>query len=214
MILDGFKFSINFFKDNFNRLVFILIAPWFIYIIFNFFLSSAVINEDSMKELFLLIPIIISQAWTQCLVIIAITDKDKNRTIPDLYIYTLYKLPIVILWSLFVMLAVAVGILLFIIPGIYIACRYSVLVVELLLSNQNSTEAAKSAFSLTENKVLQIFIYFLAIIPIFMAISILTISLGNSVIIASILDIAMVAFSTTYTYYLYLQLVEDSDYGT
>ena len=112
------------------------------------------------------------------------------------------------------MLAVAVGILLFIIPGIYIACRYSVLIVELLLSNQKSTEAARSAFTLTENKVLQIFIYFLAIIPIFMSISILTISAGNSVIIASILDIAMVAFSTTYTYYLYLQLVEDSDYGT
>ena len=214
MILDGFKFSINFFKDNVRRLSFILLAPWLIYIIFNFFLSSADINEDSMKELFLLIPIIISQAWTQCLVIIAIADKDKNRTIPDLYIYTLYKLPIVIVWSLFVMLAVAVGILLFIIPGIYIACRYSVLIVEILLSNQNSTEAARSAFTLTENKVLQIFIYFLAIIPIFMSISILTISLGNSIIITSILDIAMVAFSTTYTYYLYLQLVEDSDYGT
>ena len=214
MILDGFKFSINFFKDNVRRLSFILLAPWLIYIIFNFILSSAEINEDSMKELFLLIPIIISQAWTQCLIIIAIADKDKNRNIPDLYIYTLYKLPIVILWSLFVMLAVAVGILLFIIPGIYIACRYSVLIVELLLSNQNSTEAARSAFALTENKVLQIFIYFLAIIPIFMSISILTISAGNSVIIASILDIAMVAFSTTYTYYLYLQLVEDSDHGT
>ena len=214
MILDGFKFSINFFKDNVRRLSLILLAPWLIYIIFNFFLSSAEINEDSMKELFLLIPIIISQAWTQCLIIIAIADKDKTRTTPDLYIYTLYKLPIVILWSLFVMLAVAVGILLFIIPGIYIACRYSVLIVEILLSNQNSTEAARSAFTLTENKVLQIFIYFLAIIPIFMSISILTISAGNSVIIASILDIAMVAFSTTYTYYLYLQLVEDSDYGT
>ena len=214
MILDGFKFSINFFKDNVRRLSFILLAPWLIYIIFNFFLSSAEINEDSMKELFLLIPIIISQVWTQCLIIIAIADKDKNRTIPDLYIYTLYKLPIVILWSLFVMLAVALGILLFIIPGIYIACRYSVLIVELLLSTQNSTDAARSAFTLTENKVLQIFIYFLAIIPIFMSISILTISLGNSVIIASILDIAMVAFSTTYTYYLYQQLVEDSQYGT
>jgi len=214
MILDGFKFSINFFKDNVRRLSFILLAPWLIYIIFNFILSSAEINEDSMKELFLLIPIIISQVWTQCLIIIAIADKDKKRNIPDLYIYTLYKLPIVILWSLFVMLAVAVGILLFIIPGIYIACRYSVLIVELLLSNQNSTEAARNAFTLTENKVLQIFIYFLAIIPIFMSISILTISLGNSIIIASILDIAMVAFSTTYTYYLYLQLVEDSDYGT
>ena len=214
MILDGFKFSINFFKDNFSKLIFILLAPWFIYITFNFFLSSASISQDSLEELFLLIPIIISQAWTQCLVIIAIADKDKKRTIPDLYIYTLYKLPIVILWSLFVMLAVGVGILLFIIPGIYIACRYSVLIVELLLSNQNSTEAARSAFALTENKVLQIFIYFLAIIPIFMSISILAISLGNSVIIASILDIAMVAFSTTYTYYLYLQLVEDSDYGT
>ena len=214
MILDGFKFSINFFKDNVRRLSLILLAPWLIYIIFNFILSSAEINEDSMKELFLLIPIIISQVWTQCLIIIAIADKDKKRNIPDLYIYTLYKLPIVILWSLFVMLAVAVGILLFIIPGIYIACRYSVLIVELLLSNQNSTEAARNAFTLTENKVLQIFIYFLAIIPIFMSISILTISLGNSIIIASILDIAMVAFSTTYTYYLYLQLVEDSDYGT
>ena len=64
MILDGFKFSINFFKDNFNKLVFILITPWLIYIICNFFLSSAVINEDSMEELFLLIPIIISQALT------------------------------------------------------------------------------------------------------------------------------------------------------
>ena len=62
MILDGFKFSINFFKDNVRRLSFILLAPWLIYIIFNFFLSSAEINEDSMKELFLLIPIIISQA--------------------------------------------------------------------------------------------------------------------------------------------------------
>ena len=214
MILDGFKFSINFFKDNFSKLIFILLAPWVIYITINFFLSSASISQDSLEELFLLIPMIISQAWAQCLVIISIADKDKNRTIPDLYIYTLYKLPIVVLWSLFVMLAVALGILLFIIPGIYIACRYSVLVVELLLFNQSSTEAAKRAFSLTENKVLQIFIYFLAIIPIFMSISILTISLGNSVIIASILDIAMVAFSTTYTYYLYLQLVEDSDYGT
>ena len=77
-----------FYKDGAQREVFIKYAG-----IISTVFSSAEINENSMKELFLLIPIIISQAWTQCLVIITIADKDKNRTIPDLYIYTLYCSP-------------------------------------------------------------------------------------------------------------------------
>ena len=75
MILDGFKFSINFFKDNVRRLSLILLAPWLIYIIFNFFLSSAEINEDSMKELFLLIPTATA----------SITNKLHKMTIGNLY---------------------------------------------------------------------------------------------------------------------------------
>ena len=97
-----------------------------------------------------------------------IHNQAADRSISDIAIFTLYKLPLIIFWGLLVVLSVAL-ILLLIIPGIYIALRYSFYTFEILLSQKKSSESIKYTFAMTNGKTIQIFFYFLP--PLFMAIS-------------------------------------------
>ena len=95
------------------------------------------------------------------MLIFSIHNQDENKSISDISIYTLYKLPLILLWGLFVALLVALGLLLLIIPGIYIALRYSFYTFEILLSHKKSSESFKDTFAMTNGKTIQIFLYFL-----------------------------------------------------
>ena len=210
MILEGFKFSINFLKDNFKKLIIILSIP----IILELMLNSFSATDEGFTAVYLVTTLgLFIQTWAQCMLIIFIAEKESTRSISDLSIYTLYKLPIVIIWSLFVGLAVTLGIFLLILPGIYIGLRYFFYVFEILLSSSKSVEAMKDTFVMTDGKVMQIFLYLAPLIFTAILLSISIYSLTDFFIIGILYNYLLIIFSALYSFYLYTH-IKSSTNGT
>ena len=210
MILEGFKFSINFLKDNFRKLITILSIP----IILELMLNSFSATDEGFTAVYLVTTLgLFIQTWAQCMLIIFIAEKESTRSISDLSIYTLYKLPIVIIWSLFVGLAVTLGIFLLILPGIYIGLRYFFYVFEILLSSSKSVEAMKDTFAMTDGKVMQIFLYLVPLIFTAILLSISIYSLTDFFIIGILYNYLLIVFSALYSFYLYTH-IKSSTNGT
>jgi hypothetical protein len=153
------------------------------------------------------------QTWAQCMLIVFIAEKESTRSLSDLSIYTLYKLPIVIIWSLFVGLAVTLGFFLLILPGIYIGLRYFFYVFEILLSSSKSGQAMKDTFAMTDGKVMQIFLYLLPLMFIAILLSLSIYSLTDFFIIGILYNYLLIIFSALYSYYLYTR-IKSSTNGT
>ena len=100
MILEGFKFSINFLKDNFRILITILTIPIILELMLNSFNSFSE-TDEGFNAVYLVTTLgLFIQTWAQCMLIVFIAEKESTRSLSDLSIYTLYKLPIVIILSL------------------------------------------------------------------------------------------------------------------
>ena len=210
MILEGFKFSINFLKDNFRKLITILSIP----IILEIMLNSFSATDEGFTAVYLVTTLgLFIQTWAQCMLIIFIAEKESTRSISDLSIYTLYKLPIVIIWSLFIGLAVTLGIFLLILPGIYIGLRYFFYVFEILLSSSKSGQAMKDTFAMTDGKVMQIFLYLVPLIFTAILLSISIYSLTDFFIIGILYNYILILFSALYSFYLYTH-IKSSTNGT
>ena len=213
MILDGFKFSINFLKDNFRKLITIISIPIILEVLLNSFNTFLETDEGFTAVYLVIILGLFIQTWAQCMLIVFIAEKVSTKSLLDLSIYTLYKLPIIIMWSLFVGLAVTLGIFLLILPGIYIGLRYFFYVFEILLSSSKSAEAMKDTFAMTDGKVMKIFLYLLPIIMIAILLSIFIYSLTDFFIIGILYNYSLIIFSALYSYYLYTH-IKSSTNGT
>ena len=203
MILDGFKFSISFLKDNFSKLLLIVSLPFILELLINSISALYLTNVSSYTGFIFGLLTLLIQTWAQCMLIFYIHNQAANRSISDVSIYTLYKLPLIILWGLFVALMVALGLLLLIIPGIYIALRYSFYTFEILLSQKKSSESFKDTFAMTNGKTIQIFLYFLPPLLIAILITVMIFSYVEIMIISLLYNYVLIIFFTTYTYYLY-----------
>ncbi|MDA9660858.1 hypothetical protein N9T78_01050 [Gammaproteobacteria bacterium] len=213
MILEGFKFSINFLKDNFRKLITILSIPIILELMLNSFNSFSE-TDEGFTTLYLVTTLgLFVQTWAQCMLIVLIAEKESTRSFSDLSIYTLYKLPIVIIWSLFVGLAVTLGFFLLILPGIYIGLRYFFYVFEILLSSSKSGQAMKDTFAMTDGKVMQIFLYLLPLMFIAILLSLSIYSLTDFFIIGILYNYLLIIFSALYSYYLYTR-IKSSTNGT
>ena len=210
MILEGFKFSISFLKDNFSKLLLIASLPFILELIITS-ISVNYITDESSAE-FVSFPIIlIIQTWAQCTIIFYIHNQQTSRSISDLYIYTLYKLPFIVLWGIFVALVVALGLLLIIIPGIYIALRYVFYIFEILLSQKKGSESMQDTFAMTKSKTVQIFFYFLPPMIIAILLTVMIFSFVEVMVISVLYTYLLIVFFTIYTYYLYDRLKGDAN---
>jgi len=147
------------------------------------------------------------------MLIVFLAEKESTRSLSDLSIYTLYKLPIVIIWSLFVGLAITLGFLLLILPGIFIGLRYFFYVFEILLSSSKSGQAMKDTFAMTDGKVMQIFLYLLPLMFSAILLSIAIYSLTDFFIIGILYNYLLIIFSALYSYCLYTH-IKSSTNGT
>ena len=213
MILEGFKFSINFLKDNLRKLITILSIPIILELMLNSFNSFSETDEGFTAVYLVTTLGLFVQTWAQCMLIVLIAEKESSRSFLDLSIYTLYKLPIVIIWSLFVGLAVTLGIFLLILPGIYIGLRYFFYIFEILLSSSKSGEAMKDTFAMTEGKVMQVFLYLLPLVFIAILLSLSIYSLTDFFIIGILYNYLLIIFSALYSFYLYTH-IKSSTNGT
>ena len=209
MILDGFKFSISFLKDNFIKLLLIVSLPFILELVINLISAFYPTNASSFTGFISGLLTLLIQTWAQCMLIFYIHHQAADRSISDIAIYTLYKLPLIILWGLFVTLLVALGLLLLIIPGIYIALRYSFYTFEILLSQKKSSESFKDTFAMTNGKTIQIFLYFLPPLFIAILITVMIFSYIEIMIISLLFNYVLIIFFTIYTYYLYNLMKSD-----
>ena len=210
MILEGFKFSISFLKDNFSKLLLIVSLPFSLELIITS-VSVNYMTDESSAEFVSFPLILIIQTWAQCTIIFYIHNQQTSRSISDLYIYTLYKLPFIVLWGMFVALAVALGLLLIIIPGIYIALRYAFYMFEILLSQKKGSESMKDTFAMTNSKTVQIFFYFLPPMIIAILLTVMIFSFLEVMVISVLYTYLLIVFFTIYTYYLYDRLKGDAN---
>ena len=203
MILDGFKFSISFLKDNLIKLLLIVSLPFILELLINFISAFYLNNASSFTGSISGLLTLLIQTWAQCMLIFYIHNQATNRSLSDISIYTLYKLPLIILWGLFVALLVALGLLLLIIPGIYIALRYSFYTFEILLSQKKSSDSFKDTFAMTNGKTIQIFLYFLPPLFIVILITMIMFSFVEIMILSALYNYLLIIFFTIYSYYLY-----------
>ena len=213
MILEGFKFSINFLKDNLRKLITILSIPIILELMLNSFNSLSETDEGFNSAYLVTTLGLFIQTWAQCMLIVFIAERESTRSLSDLSIYTLYKLPIVIMWSIFVGLAVTLGTFLLILPGIYIGLRYFFYIFEILLSSSKSGEAMKDTFAMTDGKVMQIILYLLPLIIIAILLSISLYFLTDFFIIGILYNYLLIMFSALYSFYLYTH-IKSSTNGT
>jgi len=205
MILEGFNFSINFLKDNYVKIISLLSFPFILELALNIVLSSYIIEEESLVATLTFLGLII-QTWVQCILILFLVKTESSKSNSDIYIYTFYKLPLIILWGLLIGIVITLGFLLLIIPGIYIYLRYAFYIFDLLLSSKKSVEALRDSFSMTQGKVFEIFIYLLPLFFVIILFAILVFSITDLLIVELLFSYILITISFTYTYYLYNQI--------
>ena len=74
MILEGFKFSINFLKDNFKKLVTIVTIPIVFELILNSFNSISEIAGNSITFYIVATAGLFIQTWAQCMLCLLYTS--------------------------------------------------------------------------------------------------------------------------------------------
>ena len=210
MILDGFKFSINFFTQNYIKLLSILLLPLMLEFMLSISISSLAFSDESIAEGLRSASSVIIQTWVQCIIVLCLVNRQSPRAVSDLYIYSLYKLPIVILITLILGIATVLGLILFIIPGIYLAIRFVFFIFEILLSSKKNSEALQNAFQMTEGRVFEIFIYLLPLTILFLIFAILIFSFTDLLIIELLFSYLWITFSFIYIFYFYDQIKTDN----
>ncbi len=170
MILEGFKFTNSLFLDNFTKF-FIVIFP--IYVIqflvylafgsvpgneFGTSSSSTNIAQQSLSNLLTL--------YSYALAILLIDDifKEKSRSVSNYFYQALYFFPKIIGIGLITGILVVFGLLLFILPGLYISARLMFAPYIGLMENRPILDSVKKAYEITEGKGWKLIGYVVAVI--------------------------------------------------
>ena len=170
MILEGFKFTNSLFLDNFTKF-FIVIFP--IYVIqflvylafgsvpgneFGTSSSSTNIAQQSLSNLLTL--------YSYALAILLIDDifKEKSRSVSNYFYQAFYFFPKIIGIGLITGILVVFGLLLFILPGLYISARLMFAPYIGLMENRPILDSVKKAYEITEGKGWKLIGYVVAVI--------------------------------------------------
>ena len=170
MILEGFKFTNSLFLDNFTKF-FIVIFP--IYVIqflvylafgsvpgneFGTSPSSTNIAQQFLSNLLTL--------YSYALAILLIDDifKEKSRSVSNYFYQALYFFPKIIGIGLITGILVVFGLLLFILPGLYISARLMFAPYIGLMENRPILDSVKKAYEITEGKGWKLIGYIVAVI--------------------------------------------------
>ena len=211
MILEGFKFTNNLFLDNFTKF-FIVVFP--IYVIqflvylafgsvpgneFGTSPSSTNIAQQFLSNLLTL--------YSYALAILLIDDifKEKSRSVSNYFYQALYFFPKIIGIGLITGILVVFGLLLFILPGLYIYARLMFAPYIGLMENRPILDSVKKAYEITEGKGWKLIGYIVAVIfPII--IILITILTGFAVLLISVNINAYIAIAYLFSFLSFIYL--------
>ncbi len=170
MILEGFKFTNSLFLDNFTKF-FIVIFPiyviqFLVYLAFgsvpgNEFGTSPSSTNFAQQFLSNLLTF-----YSYALAILLIDDifKEKSRSVSNYFYQALYFFPKIIGIGLITGILVVFGLLLFILPGLYISARLMFAPYIGLMENRPILDSVKKAYEITEGKGWKLIGYVVAVI--------------------------------------------------
>lgn len=170
MILEGFKFTNSLFLDNFTKF-FIVIFPiyviqFLVYLAFgsvpgNEFGTSSSFTNFTQQILANLLTL-----YSYALAILLIDDifKEKSRSVSNYFYQALYFFPKIIGIGLITGILVVFGLLLFILPGLYISARLMFAPYIGLMENRPILDSVKKAYEITEGKGWKLIGYVVAVI--------------------------------------------------
>ena len=211
MILEGFKFTNSLFLDNFTKF-FIVVFP--IYVIqflvylafgsvpgneFGTSPSSTNIAQQFLSNLLTL--------YSYALAILLIDDifKEKSRSVSNYFYQALYFFPKIIGIGLITGILVVFGLLLFILPGLYISARLMFAPYIGLMENRPILDSVKKAYEITEGKGWKLIGYIVAVIfPII--IILITILTGFAVLLIPVNINAYIAIAYLFSFLSFIYL--------
>ena len=170
MILEGFKFTNSLFLDNFTKF-FIVVFPvyvmqFLVYLAFgsvpgNEFGTSSSFTNFTQQILANLLTL-----YSYALAILLIDDifKEKSRSVSNYFYQALYFFPKIIGIGLITGILVVFGLLLFILPGLYISARLMFAPYIGLMENRPILDSVKKAYEITEGKGWKLIGYVVAVI--------------------------------------------------
>ena len=227
MILEGFKFTNSLFLDNFTKF-FIVIFP--IYVIqflvylafgsvpgneFGTSPSSTNIAQQFLSNLLTL--------YSYALAILLIDDifKEKSRSVSNYFYQALYFFPKIIGIGLITGILVVFGLLLFILPGLYISARLMFAPYIGLMENRPILDSVKKAYEITEGKGWKLIGYVVAVIfPIIIilitiltgfAVFLIPENINAYIAIAYLFSFLSFIYLAIYIYYLLINLNKTED---
>ena len=170
MILEGFKFTNSLFLENFTKF-FIVVFPvyvmqFLVYLAFgsvpgNEFGTSSSFTNFTQQILANLLTL-----YSYALAILLIDDifKEKSRSVSNYFYQALYFFPKIIGIGLITGILVVFGLLLFILPGLYISARLMFAPYIGLMENRPILDSVKKAYEITEGKGWKLIGYVVAVI--------------------------------------------------
>ena len=227
MILEGFKFTNSLFLDNFTKF-FIVVFP--IYVIqflvylafgsvpgneFGTSPSSTNIAQQFLSNLLTL--------YSYALAILLIDDifKEKSRSVSNYFYQALYFFPKIIGIGLITGILVVFGLLLFILPGLYISARLMFAPYIGLMENRPILDSVKKAYEITEGKGWKLIGYVVAaIFPIIIilitiltgfAVFLIPENINAYIAIAYLFSFLSFIYLAIYIYYLLINLNKTED---
>ena len=227
MILEGFKFTNSLFLDNFTKF-FIVVFP--IYVIqflvylafgsvpgneFGTSPSSTNIAQQFLSNLLTL--------YSYALAILLIDDifKEKSRSVSNYFYQALYFFPKIIGIGLITGILVVFGLLLFILPGLYISARLMFAPYIGLMENRPILDSVKKAYEITEGKGWKLIGYVVAVIfPIIIilitiltgfAVFLIPENINAYIAIAYLFSFLSFIYLAIYIYYLLINLNKTED---
>ena len=227
MILEGFKFTNSLFLDNFTKF-FIVVFP--IYVIqflvylafgsvpgneFGTSPSSTNIAQQFLSNLLTL--------YSYALAILLIDDifKEKSRSVSNYFYQALYFFPKIIGIGLITGILVVFGLLLFILPGLYISARLMFAPYIGLMENRPILDSVKKAYEITEGKGWKLIGYVVAVIfPIIIilitiltgfAVFLIPVNINAYIAIAYLFSFLSFIYLAIYIYHLLINLNKTED---
>jgi len=225
MILDAFKFTNNLFLNNFAKFL-VLVFPVYVIIFLVFLLITSVPgNEFGTTTAFSFLDLIINllTLYSVILSILLIDDicKEKKRSITNYFYLGAYLYIKIFVINLLTAIAVFLGLIALIIPGLYVSARLFFASYLAIIFDEGIINSLKKSTELTQDKGWTLLGYLLAAtIPLLLIMILLLV--GPAIILIEenmkaymavtyCVTFFFMVYITIYCYRLLINLMETSD---
>ena len=147
MILEAIKFSNHFFLENFFRISYVCAIPILFLSVVPLFIDLTFLNNKGIGVAFFQFIYLLLQLLLTSVTMLLINDLNYNRSqaIANYFFKSLFFVPTLLLTYIFVGVAMLLGFLLLILPGIYLLGRFLFVPYVVVLEKKKFYEALNTA---------------------------------------------------------------------